>query len=84
MGLNAIIASSDSQEIAVDHFYELTRRDSQGHRLLVAQGLDGIQYWLVECKVLSSWCLAAGAVKNRLVSSKSSGYILLAIRKAAT
>jgi len=40
----------DMKDIVVDHFYELTKRDSDGHRLLVAQGLDGIQYWLVECK----------------------------------
>jgi hypothetical protein len=40
----------DTREIVVDHFYELTKRDSDGHKLLVAQGLDGIQYWLVGCK----------------------------------
>ncbi len=44
------IASRGSEEITVDHFTELTKRDSEGHRLIVAQGLDGVQYWLIECQ----------------------------------
>ena len=44
------IRNNGSCEIVVDHFLELSQHDSEGHRLVVAQGLDGVQYWLVECK----------------------------------
>jgi hypothetical protein len=43
------LKTTASQDIVVDHL-ELGKRDSEGHRLLVAEGLDGVPYWLIECK----------------------------------
>jgi len=44
------IKAKGVEEIVVDNFCELIQRDGQGHRLIVAQGLDGVLYWLIECK----------------------------------
>jgi len=44
------IKISDVKEIVVDHYHEFSQPDPEGHRLILAQGLDGVQYWLVECK----------------------------------
>lgn len=44
------IRITDVKDILVDHYYELTECDSEGHRILCALGLDGTFYKLVECK----------------------------------
>lgn len=38
------------KDIVAESVVEMTKRDSEGHRQLVVQGLDGVLYWIVECK----------------------------------
>jgi len=38
------------QDLLIHHYYELSARDDEGHKVLIAKGLDGFLYRLIICK----------------------------------
>ncbi len=40
----------DVQDIVIDHYYEMKSKDAEGHRTVIAVGLDGTLYRMTVCK----------------------------------
>src|SRR5208337_2876406 len=44
------ISFKDVQDVTIDHYYEMMSRDEQGHRIVIAVGIDGTLYRMTVCK----------------------------------
>jgi hypothetical protein len=44
------ISFKDVQDVTIDHYYEMISRDAQGHRTVIAVGIDGTLYRMTVCK----------------------------------